>query len=422
MMMMVVDTAVTVPVNYAALVDDTDFKTREESVTFDQSGLDLVWNFVTPAGVITQTAVTPTDTAGVYDWTNVGNGMYKIEIPASGGGTINNDTEGYGWFTGFATGILPWAGPIITFAPANVVNALVTGSDTLQVDPIEIMGTILTEGGAGRLAAAFIKLFDVATPTLVASDVMRGTDNIDVIAALEDAGLVLETTTIATLASQTSFTLTAGSADPGAYERCIAVVESASTPIQKALGLIQNYAAARTITLTVDPAIFTMAVGDKVSIIPVTPALPNRISSKAFGLPIVSLQIPFANADAAGGLPISIAGSLDLDAKLANTNEITAARMAVLTAAMSRAVDAIGIGTVGSGSTTTNIVTSSLTPAATVADQFKGRILTFPQSTTTVNLRNQGANITANTTGASAAFTVPALTTAPVSGDIFTIQ
>lgn len=134
MMLMVVDTAVTVMVNYAALVDDTDFRTREESVTFDQSGLDLVWNFVTPAGVITQTAVTPTDTAGVYDWTSLGNGMYKIEIPASGGGTINNDTEGYGWFSGFATGILPWVGPIVTFTPAHVVNGLVTGSDNLQVD------------------------------------------------------------------------------------------------------------------------------------------------------------------------------------------------------------------------------------------------------------------------------------------------
>ena len=40
----------------------------------------------------------------------------------------------------------------------------------------EIFGTVLTEGGAGRLAAAFIKLFDVATPALVASDAMRGTD------------------------------------------------------------------------------------------------------------------------------------------------------------------------------------------------------------------------------------------------------
>ena len=41
--------------------------------------------------------------------------------------------------------------------------------------------------------------------------------------------------------------------------------------------------------------------------------------------------LPNAAADAAGGLPISDAGGLDLDTKLANTNEITAARMGALT-------------------------------------------------------------------------------------------
>jgi len=41
--------------------------------------------------------------------------------------------------------------------------------------------------------------------------------------------------------------------------------------------------------------------------------------------------LPNAAADAAGGLPVSDAGELDLDTKLANTNEITAARMGALT-------------------------------------------------------------------------------------------
>ena len=41
--------------------------------------------------------------------------------------------------------------------------------------------------------------------------------------------------------------------------------------------------------------------------------------------------LPDAVADGAGGLPISDSGGLDLDSKLANTNEITVARMAVLT-------------------------------------------------------------------------------------------
>ena len=41
--------------------------------------------------------------------------------------------------------------------------------------------------------------------------------------------------------------------------------------------------------------------------------------------------LPNAAADAAGGLAISDAGGLDIDGKLANTNEITAARMGALT-------------------------------------------------------------------------------------------
>lgn len=113
-----------VPVNLMPLIDDTDFKTREEAVTYDQAGLDLVWNFVTTAGAMTQTAVTPT-TSGTYDWAHQGNGIYSIEIPASGGASINNDTEGFGWFTGYATGILPWRGPVITFRAAGLNNVLI---------------------------------------------------------------------------------------------------------------------------------------------------------------------------------------------------------------------------------------------------------------------------------------------------------
>lgn len=144
-MMLPVDTAVTVPVNAVALIDDNDFKTREESVSYNASGLDLVWNFMTPAGVITQTAVTPTNTGGDYDWTNVGNGDYKIEIPASGGASINNDTEGWGWFSGVATGILPWRGPTLAFVPAHVINGLVTGTDNLQVDTVQVEGSDATD-------------------------------------------------------------------------------------------------------------------------------------------------------------------------------------------------------------------------------------------------------------------------------------
>ena len=114
-----------VPVNKMPLIDDTDFKTIEAAVVYNQAGLALFWNFTTTAGTTTVTAVTPT-TAGVYDWTDfTTSGMYGIEIPASGGASANNDTEGVGHFTGVATGILPWTGPTIGFRDAAINNLLI---------------------------------------------------------------------------------------------------------------------------------------------------------------------------------------------------------------------------------------------------------------------------------------------------------
>jgi hypothetical protein len=113
-----------VPVNIMPLIDDTDFKTRETGIVYNSSGMDLVWNFVNTSGAYTQTAVTPT-TGGDYDWAHQGDGMYSIEIPDSGGASINNDTEGFGWFSGFVTGVLPWRGPTIGFRAAGLNDLLI---------------------------------------------------------------------------------------------------------------------------------------------------------------------------------------------------------------------------------------------------------------------------------------------------------
>lgn len=84
---------------------------------------------------------------------------------------------------------------------------------------------------------------------------------------------LLQTTTIATLASQTSFTLTAGSADDDAYNSQIIVVVDQSTSTQKAVGIILDYTgSSKTVTLDGDPGVFTMAVGDTVHIIATSPA------------------------------------------------------------------------------------------------------------------------------------------------------
>lgn len=81
-------------------------------------------------------------------------------------------------------------------------------------------------------------------------------------------GEILQRTTIATLASQTSFTLTAGSADNDAYNDCTIVIQDASTAAQKAIGIVKDYTGStKTVTLLADPGIFTMAANDIVTIL-----------------------------------------------------------------------------------------------------------------------------------------------------------
>ena len=78
---------------------------------------------------------------------------------------------------------------------------------------------------------------------------------------------LLQSTTIATLASQSEFTLSDGSSDDDAYNNALIIITDATTEEQKAVGLIGDYVGStKAIILSADPAIFTMAVGDTVDI------------------------------------------------------------------------------------------------------------------------------------------------------------
>lgn len=150
-----------VPVNISPLLDDTDFKTREEAVAYDAAGMELIWHFTTTAGATSATVVTPT-TGGDYDWAHQDGAMYTIEMTASGGASANNDTEGVGWFTGVADGVVPWRGPTIGFRAVAINNALIDdafdavrgfGSPTaLPNAAAEALGGLYTRGsGAGQI-------------------------------------------------------------------------------------------------------------------------------------------------------------------------------------------------------------------------------------------------------------------------------
>lgn len=146
-MILPVDTAVAVPINLMPLVG-VDGVTVDTGVVYNEAGLTLSWNFVTTAGVTSRTAVTPTDTGGNYDFVNNGGAMYEIEIPASGGASANNDTEGYGWFSGYATAVAPFRGPEIAFVAQQAIDGFTTATNPLITKMIRLLAALARKDAA----------------------------------------------------------------------------------------------------------------------------------------------------------------------------------------------------------------------------------------------------------------------------------
>lgn len=141
-----------VPVNVAPLTSDSDFKTVQTSVAYNAAGMSLAWHFIDSAGNYTVTSVTPT-TAGTYDWAHQGGGMYSIEIPASGGASINNNAAGYGYFVGSATGVLAWRGPTICFRDSGLNDLL---CDSAYSATRGLAGTAIPAVASGSAGALLI--------------------------------------------------------------------------------------------------------------------------------------------------------------------------------------------------------------------------------------------------------------------------
>jgi uncharacterized protein YoxC len=172
----------------------------------------------------------------------------------------------------------------------------------------------------------------------------------------------LQNTTIASLASQTSFTLSAGSADNAAYVGAMAIVTDASTATQKAVGLIKTYTgSSKTVVLDADPGVFTMANGDTVDIVATSRALPEF------------------SPDAAGGLIVSDAGGLDADtlnsnvtAILADTNELQGDDVPGLISTLDAVVDTVKVDTAAILVDTGTTIPGTITTAQNDLDTITG--------------------------------------------------
>lgn len=235
-------------------------------------------------------------------------------------------------------------------------------------------------------------------------------------------------TFIATLSSQTSFTLNTGPVEDNALTGCLVVLHNVASAVQQSTALISAYTGAtKTVTLAAAPT-FTIAAQDNISVF--LPALQPTVAGArtvvqtgdAFvrlGAPVgtnISVDIAGIQSDTDNmqtRLPtVLVGGRMDSNMSAINNNNAAAV-------ILDRSARTIVRGTISAASTTTVLVTSSLDPAATAIDQFKTRVLIFDKDTTTANLRGQVRDITTNT--ALGVVTTTAFTDAPVSGDTFVI-
>lgn len=210
--------------------------------------------------------VTATGAAGI-DWGNVENPTTAVDLSGTDIQLVDTTTTNTDMLT------------------AAAVNAEV---DTALAD---IHLDHLMAAAAADVVADGSVIAHIVSATEDWSTFVPSTDSLEAIRDRGDAAWttgaggtppdLLQSTTIATLASQTSFTLTAGSADDDAYNGALAVITDVSTSTQKAVGEVLDYTGStKTVTLKADPGVFTMAATDNIDIV----AAPNQLDTLVAGV------------------------------------------------------------------------------------------------------------------------------------------
>lgn len=240
-----------------------------------------------------------------------------------------------------------------------------TGHTNQTADHTANIAAILTDTGT----TLDTKLNDIQGATFSTS-----TDSLEAIRDRGDAAwttgaggsdrLLMVDTTIATLATQTSFTLTAGSTDDDAYNNLSIVVEDVSTSTQKAVGMVLDYTGS-TKTVTLKEALaFTIATTDKVYILAEN-SLKSTVANRqldvtatgaagidwgnvenpatALDLSGTDIQLVDTATTVTGGATASALATVDtnVDAILVDTAEIGAAGAGLTALATQASVDVI---------------------------------------------------------------------------------
>lgn len=178
-------------------------------------------------------------------------------------------------------------------------------------------------------------------------------------------------TTIATLASQTSFTLTAGPAEDDALNGAVVMIHDLASAVQCGLALVLDYTgASKTVTLAVGTT-FTAAAGDNISILPRydTAFFGGAAGTFTGGRPEVNTTHAAGTAWGSGAITAaSIAADAITAAKIAD-NAIDAGSIAADAITAAKIADgAIDAATFAAGAINAAAIAADAITAAKIAD------------------------------------------------------
>lgn len=273
------------------IFDSTD-GTPETGVLYNTSGIDLWYRRegATKTSITEAVLATPAldDAHADGGFLEIGNGYYRLDLPDAAFATGANYVDVGGTVTGMVV-----KGGRVRLTDWDIETAVATlggGATSLDVDAngrVRIVdgtgaGELDTSAGTVSLSAATeTQIDDILTDTgttLPASISGLNDPTAAQVASAVLAAIGMQTTTIATFTSNTSFTLTAGSANDNAYNDWTCVVIDQSTATQVAVSHVLDYTGStKTVTLFADDSIFTFANGDTVVLIPNNKPIQERL-------------------------------------------------------------------------------------------------------------------------------------------------
>jgi hypothetical protein len=362
--------------------------------------------------------------------THIANGRYYTVLDAS-----DTDTPGKLEVNVHVSGALAVRREYMVLPP-NVYDALVLGSDYLDVSAMQLAGQTVTATAGVTFPSS------VASPTNITSGTITTVTNLTNLPAITSGWITAAGIAANALngkgdwnVGKTGYSLTQGF--PSNFSSMAittgGLLDISQPAADKIWGTTTRVLTAGTnIALAKGMGItgFNDLDADGVAGAVWNEAIPGAYGSGTAGKIVgdnlnatISSRASQASVDTAAGyiddiqtrLPVALVGGR-LDSNLSAIGNPTSAL-----AAFKQAVKGNVMGTVGAGSTTISIIIASLAPAGSVPDQFKGRLITFSDDTTTAALRGQSTDITASTASATPTLTVTPLTTAAVAGDTFSI-